>query len=361
MDVPDPRIVSFIVDFLSFKRELAILASEMKIFVTGATGFIGSTLVERLVADGLFVKALIRRGSDRKFLKSVETKIEIVEGSLFDKDALENGVADCDVVFHLAGVVAAPSEGAFYKSNVLGTQNLIDAINSKASRLKQFVLVSSLAAGGPGQTENPRLETDKDEPVSAYGKSKLQAETVVRKRLRGIPIKIIRPPIVFGPRDSGVLTMIKPVLNGFMPLIRGRTLSGNKYYSVIFVNDLVDALIELLKVQKNSDFEIYYLSDGAVYTFREILQSVANVKNSRPVVIMIPFFLVRIMALLSEVIGRLFKFPVPLNRDKLNEIYADYWVCSGTKFLKEYDFNPKNDLQLGMKKTIEWYEKEGWI
>ncbi|HKH83604.1 MAG TPA: NAD(P)-dependent oxidoreductase, partial [Gemmatimonadales bacterium] len=175
----------------------------MKALVTGATGFVGSHLAEVLRQRGDDVTALARSPTKAKALESAG--IMVIPGDLHDQAALERAAEQQDVVFHVAGLVAAREEGEFLRANLGGTQNVLSAAAS--SGRPRFVFVSSLAAAGPSQRGSPLTGEEPGRPVTAYGRSKLAAEQSLKES--SLPWTIVRPPIVYGPRDREILKVFR--------------------------------------------------------------------------------------------------------------------------------------------------------
>src|SRR5581483_11592323 len=195
------------------------------ILVTGATGFIGSHLVEMLVSQGEKVRALARRSSSWR----PPAGVELAYGDLVSGAGLEDGLKEVDVVIHLAGATKTLHSADYYTANVKGTENLVRAIGGRRIRL---VHVSSLAAVGPSSPDIPVTEDADPHPLTHYGKSKLEGERVVRALAP--EAVIVRPPVVYGPRDTDVLQVLKPICRGWAVEIGG----GDRWFSAIYVRDL---------------------------------------------------------------------------------------------------------------------------
>jgi nucleoside-diphosphate-sugar epimerase len=333
-----------------------------KALVTGGSGFIGSCLIRQLSEKGYEVRALLRKTSDVSHLEGV--RFERADGDLSNFESLKKAVQGVDVVFHLAGVVTAPNRDGYFKHNAEGTKLLAEAVAEANPGLRRFVLVSSLAAAGPASSlENPNLETHPESPVSLYGQSKLQGERELLKFKDKFSVAIIRPPMVYGPRDKGVFVVIQTVARRMMPMIRGGTADGSKYYSLIHVADLCQGIVQAgeAKADHVPSGEVFYLTDGGLYTYRELLLAMAQALGVRPLEIKIPPFAVTIAAGAADAVGSVIGKTFPLNRDKVNEILPDYWICSTEKAKQKLGYNPKYDLSTGMADAIQWYREQKWL
>jgi nucleoside-diphosphate-sugar epimerase len=337
----------------------------MKALVTGASGFIGSTLIEELNTLGMDVFALMRKSSSPANLE--HARFQRVEGDLRDPNSLREAVRGMDYVFHLAGMVSARNREEFFENNAAGTRRLAEAVAQQVRNdgraISRFVLVSSLAAGGPADSREPRTEEQEDHPVSAYGESKLHAERELLKFRELYPVAIIRPPIVYGPRDKGVFTMIQTVAKNVIPLPGAASPDGQKYYSHIHVRDLVRGIIQagMAPLEKVPSGEIFYLSGDDVVTYRELMLTIAEKLGKNPIQFRVPRLALRLAAASLSALGRVTNKTFPLNLDKLNEVLPDYWICSNQKAKSKLGFAPEFDLSTGMANAIEWYKENRWI
>ena len=339
----------------------------MRALITGASGFIGSTLIEELNSLGFEVYALMRKTSSAANLKDL--KYQRVEGDLSDFASLKLAVQShggMNYVFHLAGAVSAPSREAYLECNAAGTERLARAVAESGVVLSRFVYVSSLAAGGPALSRKPRAEGDGDAPVSAYGESKRQGEQDLIQYQGRFPISIIRPPLVYGPKDKNVFILIRTVAKNLMPILAGSKHGdgdGKKYYSVIHVRDLVRGIVQaaLAPVEKVPSGEIFYLADDSVHSYQEFLGSIAEGLGNQPLSFPVPKFAIRAGAYAATIAGKLTGRSFALNMDKLNEILPDYWICSNEKAKKMLGFSSEFQLKAGMSQTIQWYRRQGWL
>ena len=333
----------------------------MKALVTGASGFIGSTLIEELGTLGFDVVALMRKTSSLTNLEGL--KFERIEGDLSDFDSLCRAMKDVDYVFHLAGVIASSNKNGFFRHNAEGTTKVAEAVAQARPSLNRFVFVSSLAAGGPSRSIEPRTELLKDEPVSAYGESKLAAENELLKYRNVFPISIVRPPMVYGPKDKATFVFIQAVARNFMPIFRGATDTGHKYYSTIHVRDLCRGIVQagLASKEKVPSGEVFYLAGDEVITLEELFTTIAEHLEKDPFKIKIPRIILKLAAGVLTAVGQVSRKTFPLNLDKLNEILPDYWICSNQKAKDMLGFVPEFTLSAGMADAIEWYKRQKWI
>jgi dihydroflavonol-4-reductase len=361
VEVPEPSNVREIGGFFGGMSGIGL--PSMRALVTGASGFIGSTLVEELNRQGIEACALMRRTSSPAHLEGL--RYCRVEGDLADEASLRAAVEGMDYVFHLAGVVAGPSRDYYLEHNARGTARLAraaaDAQRSGAARIRRFVLVSSLAAGGPAKSREPRRETHPDEPVSAYGVSKLEGERELLKYRDIFPVSIIRPPMVYGPRDKGVYVVIRAVARGLAPVMPTRDPAGQKLYSAIHASDLCRGVIQAAVTEQVPSGEVFYLAGDGVHAFQDLVDAMAAPLGRRPLRLPLPRLALTGAAAGLTLLGALTRKTFPLNLDKLNEILPDYWICSSDKARSAFGFKPEVDLQRGMTETVQWYRSKGWL
>ncbi len=179
----------------------------MKAIVTGANGFVGSHLVERLLREGLEVVCLVRPTSDRKWIEGLSAQVRAEDPG--DVEALARAVAGADFVFHVAGLTRGLTDEEYLAVNAEGTRRIIEAVARSGAAIRRFVYVSSLAAVGPNPTDRPLDETSEPRPQDSYGRSKLAGERIVLEAGGRMPVTIIRPPAVYGPRDSNFLPLFR--------------------------------------------------------------------------------------------------------------------------------------------------------
>ncbi|GBD06385.1 3 beta-hydroxysteroid dehydrogenase/Delta 5--_4-isomerase [bacterium HR21] len=328
----------------------------MTVLVTGATGFIGSHLVDALLERGLPVRCIVRRQSNRRWLEG--KPVELVEASLTEPDSLPRAVAGVEVVYHVAGLIAARSFEEFLRGNRDATANLITALLRHAPNLRRFVFLSSLAAVGPAASlAEPVTEETPPHPLTAYGKSKRAAEEVVLSAAAELPVTIVRPPAVYGPRDAATLPFFRSVRFGIAPLIGFRT----KYLSLIHVRDLVHGIL-LAAEAECAVGRTYFISSEEFYTWEQLVEAAREALGRRRVVrLRVPHALVMGLATVAEVAGWVSRRPPVFDFEKGRDIIQPYWICSTERARTELGYRQRIGLAEGMFETVCWYREHGWL
>lgn len=330
----------------------------MKALVTGATGFVGSTLCEELLRRGVETYALMRKTSSLANLGAASVKP--VHGDLRSPEGLEQAVADADVIYHVAGVVAALSREDFFAANAQGTRNLLEAVARRPNKPKRFVYVSSLAAAGPSTPEREGSEADDCRPVSDYGASKRGGEVATLEYKDKFPVCIVRPPSVYGPRDKGVMTFFQAVSKGVLPLL-GMAHPDPRRYSFVHVDDLVQAIVLAGTVEGVKSGEIFYASGDGIYSWEEAMKLIAKGMQKKTLRVRLPIPVMKAAAAVCTGISKASGNALPLSLDKIKEIEAMAWSCSNEKAKRELGFKPYWDLERGFEQTAKWYKENGWL
>ena len=332
----------------------------MKAYVTGGTGFIGSHLVEQLVDQGYHVTCLTRKTSNLRWLNHLLTakspQVRLVTGDLQDSDTLVDHVQDVDLVFHLAGLTKAPDAATYDQVNAGGTRSLIEACLAVETGLNRFVYCSSLAAVGPSRDATPQAEDVTPQPLTDYGRSKLKGERVAREYADRLPITIIRPPVVYGPRDADIFLFFQMINRGVIPIL-GDT---DKLLSLVHVKDLVAGLYTAA-VSERAIGETYFLTDGEIHTWMGIERIIADALEKRPFRVKVPFFLVDFISILTETAAKVTRQTPTLNRQKVQDLKQRFWICDSRKAERELGYRPTYFLQKGIQDTAAWYQANGWL
>lgn len=316
-------------------------------FITGGNGFIGSFLIERLLKEGFSVNCLVRPTSDLKYIKGLPVKLHY--GGLTDPASLVEPLRGVEVVFHIAAKKRAFSEAQYDEVNETGTLNLLEA-SRKAGSVKRFVYVSSLAVMGPNPSAVPRTEEDACDPVSFYGRSKLKGEEAVKRYAPHFGVMILRPPPVYGPRDTDLLPIFKVVKMRLRPQL-GRK---EQMTSLVYVEDLADA-VYLASQAEEAVGKTYFVCDKKQYSFNEIVDQIGIALNRKGLRIVIPGFLLCAAAFLNEMLCRAFRWSPVLNVQKARELLQAYWMCSPERIESELGFVTRTGLPEGIRKSVDWY------
>jgi len=330
------------------------MGRNLRALVTGANGFVGSHLVEGLLGRAYQVRCLVRKTSNLRWLSGLE--VEYVHGDIIDKDSLKGVFGDVDLVFHAAGLTKAKSREEYFKANAEGTKNVVEVCLEENPKLQRLVYISSQAAVGPGSDEQPLNETAPCRPVTDYGESKLEGEKIVLRHASQLPITVIRPPAVYGPRDTDVLGFFKVASKGFR-ISFGR---GESFLSLVYVKDLVEGTIRAGENPKSIG-QTYFIADDKVYSWREVFNIMAGVLNKRTIPLKIPRSAVFFLAFISESFSELLGKSAIFNTQKAREITQRYWGLDVSKAKAELGFSPKYDLERGAAETVKWYKEKGWL
>jgi dihydroflavonol-4-reductase len=327
----------------------------MKVLVTGGTGFIGSHMVELLLRKGHDVVCLVRDESSLKHLQGLT--VPTVRSDRL-KEAL-TGTAPVDVVIHMAGATRGLDYQSYRTVNVILTELLLElcAARQETNPLTRFVLVSSQAAAGPcGADGLPVTEADPESPVSLYGRSKLEAEQVATSFSGCVPLTIVRPPTVFGPRDRDVLGVFQYARYHLAPCLAG----PDRLVSIVYVEDLVDGILAAA-TSSQAIGETYFLANPEPVVWREFGLTVARVMGYRAVSVPIPLAAMKLASLAGDMVGQVSGSAKLFRSEKLEEMKQIAWICSPDKAWRELKWRAGTALEDAVAKTADWYMKHGWM
>lgn len=330
----------------------------MNILITGASGFIGSFIVEEALNRGFDVWAAVRDTSSKRYLQ--DPRIHFIQLNLSSYDALCQQLQShkFDYVVHAAGVTKCLHAKDFEFINTHGTENLVWALINTHQPLRMFVYLSSLSVYGAIHEQKPYQpikESDRPHPNTAYGKSKLKAEKFLAAT-HNFPYIILRPTGVYGPREKDYYLMAKSVKQHIDFAV------GYKRQDItfVYVKDVVQAVFLALDHGKSG--RKYFLSDGAVYqssTFSNLIRH--ELGNPFLLRIKAPLWVLRIVTTIGEYMGRFTEKISALNNDKYNILKQRNWQCDITPAQQELGYAPQYNLERGVKETIAWYKQEGWL
>jgi nucleoside-diphosphate-sugar epimerase len=321
--------------------------------VTGASGFVGSHIVDELLLRGARVRCLLRSGSSTRWLDGKE--VEITRLDLSDAASLEASVKGADWIVHAAGLTHARSAREFQDVNVGGTERMLRAATKAGDRLQRFLLISSQAVAGPAVEGRPVTETERPDPVSQYGVSKRRAEELTMFLKDSLPVVAIRPPAVYGPRDDALLKVFIAIKLHVLPILR----EGGRF-SLIYAEDLARA-VHLALTHPRAVGQVYFASEPDVTDYREMGEHVRRSMKTWALPVRLPGFALQAGALAGEFWGSLRNRPPYLSREKLREISSGDWICSSAKIRNDLGWAPSVPLAEGVERTAAWYREAGWV
>ena len=330
----------------------------MNILITGASGFIGSFIVEEALRQGFETWAAVRGSSSRQFL--TDERIHFIELNLSSEEQLKEQLKghQFDYVVHAAGVTKCLNKADFHRINTEGTQNLVRAIQALKMPLHRFVYISSLSIMGAIREQQPYteiLESDEAKPNTAYGRSKLEAEQWL-DTVEDLPYVILRPTGVYGPRERDYFMMAKSIQSHTDFAV------GYKQQDItfVYVTDVVQAVF--LACEKGVTGRRYFLSDGEVYqssTFSNLIRK--ELGNPWWIRVTAPIWVLRIVTFLGEYVGHLTGKVTALNNDKYNIMRQRNWRCDIKPAQQELGYEPKIKLEEGVRRSIKWYKDNKWL
>jgi len=322
-----------------------------KVLVTGANGFVGSNLVRALLKNNYDVTCMVRRTSNLSSLENLPVTFKYAD--YHSLSSLQEACKDQEIIFHVAAKVREINEKRYFDANVEVTKNLLESI--KSSNVKKFVFLSTQAAAGPADGISPKTENCTCNPVSYYGKSKLEAERVVREEC-SVPWVIIRPSSVYGPYDKDFLQYFKLVNKHIAPLAGFK----KKYFSLVYVEDLVQMIIMAAESER-ADNEIFFAGDGNVYLLEDFIDAVKKAMHKKAIKLHIPIFLSYILAAFNECLKYFTKKQATINLQKVKEMRKCYWLCSIEKAKKLLNYESCFSLKEGVSETYQWYKEHQWL
>ncbi len=324
----------------------------MKALVTGATGFVGGHVVDRLLARGDAVTALVRTPSRATAL--AQAGVRLVQGDLDSHDAMAEAAAGQDVIYHAAALTGAVDEAEFLAANRDGTANLARAAQREGAA-PRFVLVSSMAAGGPASRNVPRRADGLDAPVTMYGRSKLASEQVLRGE--PLPWVILRPPTVYGPRDrDNLITVFKAARLGIAPVFG----DGSMEVSVVHVEDLADAIV-LAGITPGIQQRSYYVNHPEVLSSAALVREIGRTMGRDVSLLPIPEWAARLALTATGAWAAALRRKTILRADKANEFYQAAWTGDPSPFIADTGWTPRFDAATGLAHTHAWYRNAGWL
>ena len=330
----------------------------MKILITGASGFIGSFIVEEALRRGFETWAAVRKSSSRTFLQ--DERIHFIELDFSSETQMTEQLTGLqfDYIVHAAGVTKCLDKADFHRINTEGTQHLVHVLKALQMRVERFVYISSLSIMGAIREQQPYTEiceSDKAQPNTAYGRSKLETEQWLAT-LEDLPYLILRPTGVYGPRERDYFMMAKS--------IKAHTdfAVGYKQQDItfVYVTDVVQAVF--LALEKGVTGRKYFLTDGEVYqssTFSDLIRK--ELGNPWWIRIKAPLWVLKMVCMAGEYYSKYSGKVTALNNDKYNIMRQRNWRCDIEPARKELGYDPKVKLEEGVRRSIQWYKDNKWL
>jgi nucleoside-diphosphate-sugar epimerase len=326
----------------------------MYALVTGGQGFVGSHLCARLVAQDHRVRVLARPSSDIGNLAGLD--VEVVRGDVTEPASLPSAVAGCDVIFHLAGALKGLREQDLFRVNADGTRNLLLAAANARPRPLRFVYVSSVAAAGPSPGGRvPRTEGMPLQPLTWYGHSKLEGENAVRASAH-LDWTIVRPPIIFGPRERDVLGYFRIARHGFLPVVG----FSDRYYSLVYAEDLADGLLRAAEAPAAAG-QVYFLAGAEVVSWVELGRMIATALGVAGWPLRLPEVVAVAAGRIADLFARARGRPEIFSSQKVIEMLAPAWVCSAEHAAHDFGWRASTPLPEALARTARWYREHGWL
>jgi len=330
------------------------LEGSRRVLVTGGTGFVGSHLVELLLRNDYSPTCLVRDPVHLRWLADMD--VRLVHGDCTRPESLAAAVKDVSVVFHCAGLTKAIHAHDYYLVNHIGTKNLLEACTRYNPGIKKFVLVSSQAAAGPSPDGRPVKDGDTPHPVSDYGRSKLLSENEVRAYKDLLPIVILRPTSVYGPRDVDIYELFRWASRGLTLEITG----GDRYLNLCYVEDLAAAML-LSAEKKTLSGSAYFVAENRPYSWSEVSALLLSTGDVKARTIKIPYGAAYLIGLAAEIGSFFTNRPALTNRQKVREAAQKYWLCDVNSIENDLRFKATYPLQKGLEITWQWYRKNKWL
>ena len=322
----------------------------MRILVTGGSGFVGSHVVDALARDGHELRLMLRRTSSLEFLD--DACFDRIEADMRDPASLRRAVEGVDAVVHMAGLTTALRTADYFAVNAQGTGALVRA--GVDARVEHFVYLSSLSAQGPSPHGGSAMPAA-PRPVSLYGRSKLAGEEEVMHAQGRMRVAVVRAPVVYGPRDRGLLPFFKLAKLRILPVYG----DGQNRLSWVHAFDAASAIVATVRSDRSDS--VYTIADGPSRSWRQLGHALGDVLGTRPLIADVPRSLFSLAGAVAGFAAPFAKRPLLLNRDKVAEMSQRYWVCDNERITAETGWYPQVGIEEGLQATVAWYRQHRWL
>lgn len=326
----------------------------MRVLVTGAGGFTGSNLCERLSTEGYQVRALVRRGSPCDFLEKM--KVEIFPGDLCDPESLYQSTKDVDTVYHIAALFRqqGPDRKMFWRINVEGVRHLLEA--SVKNGVRRFVHCSTMGVHGH-ISQIPATEETPYNPGDIYQETKLEGEKIAQQFMneKKLPVTIFRPTAIYGPGDLRLLKLFLAIKNRRFMMIG----DGKVYFHMVYIDDLIKGIIQC-GTQDRAIGQTYILGGEHYVTLNQLMPMIADELNVPHPQWRIPHWPVHMAGLICEMVCKPLGIEPPLYRRRV-DFFSKSRGFDISKAKNEIGYSPEIDLKEGIRKTVHWYRGNGYL
>ena len=326
----------------------------MRIVVTGATGFVGTAFVRRMVKAGARVDAITRATSHTDTLDALGVRCVALPLEADHADSLAELCSGADAVVHLAGGGRVARHADFAKNNGETTATLVSAANRADQPPPRFVLLSSMAARGPAPSSDRAASDVPDAPITAYGSAKLEAERCLESLRPEVSPLVLRPPGIYGPGDDRMLPLYRAAQRGWIPLP-----AAGRSASFVYIDDCVDGIERALDCAPAPG--PMYVEDGQPRSTRDVAKLIAERVGPDARILPVPTWILRTGAMLTELVSKARSRPVAFTRDKARDLVQPHWVCDSRPFREHAGWRSQVDMSEGIGRTVHDYRARGWL